>query len=391
MSKIENNALVKETILKYNKIPINEYPNEVNQSTKFIEQAAKENNISILKSPKEKKVSRFLYDGKNIGSMTGLKPSTTSRVAFQLCRNKFNLENHLRQMNIKTLESMHFSIHEKKNAFDYIKKNKNEKFVLKPLSLAGGLGIELDVDESSFSDAWEQSMSIQKLNKVENPSCIVQPFIQGFDVRISIIEGAFVSAALRLPAHLVGNGEDSIEDLIAEKNRQRSKIKYFKNKLIKIDEKLKIRLARYNYTTENILDNDEILVLTDISNLTLGGESIDITDTVSEKIVESALKATAAIPGLQTSGIDFMVNDYLKGEGHIIEVNTNANHTIHHVPLKGEIRYPFHYFIKSLLVKYKAQSGVVLTENESGILKHIWKFKKLKEYYAIKVFESSIL
>jgi len=388
--KVENN-LMKQTILNFDKVYVNQYPNEVNKSSRFIEEAARSNNIRIQKSSKEKKLTRFLYEGEIIGSMNGLKPSSTSKAAFQLCRNKFKLENFLRQMHIKTLESQFFNIDEKNSAYDFIRNNSSNKFVLKPLSLAGGLGIELNIDEQSFSEAWDNSMSIQKANKIKKPSCIIQPFIHGFDVRVSIIEGTFISATLRLPAHIVGNGEDSIEDLISQKNRERSRIRYFKNKLINIDEKLIKRLAQLNYTPENILEKGEILILTDISNLTLGGESIDITNNISSKIVDTALKATAAIPGLQTSGIDFMVDDYIDGEGYIIEVNTNANHTIHHVPLKGDRHYPFHYLVQSLLVKYKVESGIILNESESEIMKKIWKFKKLKEYYAIKLFEASIL
>lgn len=390
LSKI-NNELMRKTILEFDKVPVNEFSSTVNQSSSFISEAAAANDIKIIKSPKGKRLSTFTYKNQKFASMNGLKPSSTSRAAFHLCRDKFGLENFLSSMDITTLESKLFTFEEKKHALNHIKALDTEKFVLKPLSLAGGLGIELNVDEHNFSEAWDDSITAQKSNNVSAPSCIVQPFIQGFDVRVSIIEGDFAAASLRLPAHIVGNGQDSIKELIAQKNEARAKIKYFNNKLIKIDNKLQKRLKNINHTIDDIPKNNQIFILTDISNLTLGGESIDITESVSEKIVKTALNATAAIPGLNTAGIDFMVNDYKEGDGYIIEVNTNANHTIHHVPLKGDTRYPFHQLIKSLLVKYKAEQGYEMDEKERILLKSIWKFKKLKEFHAIKLFESSML
>lgn len=390
VSKI-NNELMRKAILEFDKVPVNEYSSTVNQSSNFISEAAAANDIKIIKPPKGKRLSTFTYKNQKFASMNGLKPSSTSRAAFHLCRDKFRLENFLSSLDITTLESKLFTFEEKNHAFNHIKALDTEKFVLKPLSLAGGLGIELNVDEHNFSEAWDDSVTVQKSNNVSAPSCIVQPFIQGFDVRVSIIEGDFAAASLRLPAHIVGNGQESIKELIAKKNEARAKIKYFSNKMIKIDDKLKKRLKNINHTIEDVPENNQIIILTDISNLTLGGESIDITESISEKIVNTALNATAAIPGLNTAGIDFMVNDYKEGDGYIIEVNTNANHTIHHVPLKGDVHYPFHQLIKSLLVKYKAEQGYEMDEKERVLLKSIWKFKKLKEFHAIKLFESSML
>src|SRR5699024_2846152 len=156
---------------------------------------------------------------------------------------------------------------------NFIKSRTEEKFVLKPLNLAGGTGIELNVDDNNFSESWDSSIQVQKKHKIDEPSCIVQPFIQGFDVRVSIIEGRFSAAILRLPAHVVGNGRDSIKTLIENKNEDMLKIKYFNNKSIKINKKLIARLSKYNYDLNSVLPKNDIFILTDISNLTLGGES----------------------------------------------------------------------------------------------------------------------
>src|SRR5699024_10198916 len=97
----------------------------------------------------------------------------------------------------------------------------------------------------------------------------------------------------------------------------------------------------------------EIVLLSNISNLTFGGESIDITDILSKDIKELAINSAASIPGLYSTGIDIMAKDYSDGEGFVIEMNTSANLTMHHLPLKGNKRFPYHTFIRASLIKYK--------------------------------------
>src|SRR5699024_10088277 len=137
----------------------------------------------------------------------GLLPSTTSTVAFNLCKDKFKLEKYLSKVGISTLNSQLYYEDQKSEAFNYIKENQEYTYVLKPLNLAGGTGIELDVSIENFSDSWDKSIEVQKSHKRKRPSCILQPFIKGFDVRICIVEGRFNSALLRLPAHVIGDGK----------------------------------------------------------------------------------------------------------------------------------------------------------------------------------------
>jgi cyanophycin synthetase len=41
---------------------------------------------------------------------------------------------------------------------------------------------------------------------------IVEKFITGFDFRILVIDNKLVAAAKRVPAHVIGNGENSIQN-----------------------------------------------------------------------------------------------------------------------------------------------------------------------------------
>jgi len=382
----ESNEIVK-TILKYSNIPTNTFDGETEIVSNFIDHAAKKYNIRLEKN-KEKKLNRLLYKNEEIGFMQGLRTSSTKDEAYRLCRNKFILEEHLREMDISTLSSKHFYEDEKEEALKYALENKDQRFVLKPLNLAGGKGVVLDVGLDDFSQAWDQCVNSQIEEDVKVKSCIVQPFINGFDVRVSIIEGRYAGAILRLPAHIVGDGESSIIDLIEQKNAERNKIPYFRDKLIPTDGYLDKQLNKLNLNKNHVPDHNEIIVINDISNLTLGGESIEVSQLLSKKIVDLAINAAASIPGLYSTGIDIMTDDYLNGEGYIIELNTSPNLTMHHLPLKGKKRFPYYTFVRSCLINYKVNNAVRLTAKEAEIFTEIHKFNNLKNLYAGKIMKN---
>src|SRR5699024_10193109 len=322
MGRILMNKLLEEVILKYSKINNNSYDDSKNVTSEFLDSYARDIGL-VIKRDRKLKLTNF-YDGSRlIGSLKGLRVSTTSKEAFNLCRDKYKLEKFLNDQGFLSLNSKVFTVTEFKEAKEYVDSNPDSAFVLKPLSLAGGKGIELNVTSENFVNSWNASIHAQRKSKVKNPTCIVQRFVSGFDVRVSVIEGQVSAVTLRLPAHVVGDGKSTIQELIKEKNDERILIKYFQKKLIPIDKKLITRLASDNKSLDDILKNNEVYLLSDISNLTLGGESIDITDIVSDEIKEIALNSIASIPGFYSGGVDMMTEDFTKDEAFIIEINTN--------------------------------------------------------------------
>lgn len=374
-------SVLENTILKYSTVSENRFDGELEIVGNFIDYAAKKYNVT-LKKDKEKKLNSLIYKNTEIGYMQGLRTSSTKDIAYRLCRNKFLLEEHLRLMNLNTLSSKHFSETEKDKALRYTAENKKQKFVVKPLNLAGGKGVILDVSWDQVSSAWDQCIAIQDEEGVKVKSCIIQPYIKGFDVRVSIIEGRYAGAILRLPAHVVGDGQSSIIKLIEVKNNARKRIPYFKTKLIPTDSILENQLKKQGINESYVPNKNEIIVINEISNLTMGGESIEISQLLSQKIIDLAINAAASVPGLYSSGIDIMTTDYLKGEGYIIEMNTSPNLTMHHLPLKGKKRFPYYTFVRCCLINYKVENAIRLTVKEAEIFSEINNFNKLKDYYS---------
>lgn len=381
--KNSSNSMLHDTIMKFNTVDVNTYKYGKGITANFIEHAAEKYNLDYEK-PENTKVITLLYKKNEIARMSGLRPSSTADTAYKLCKDKFKLEKYLRLMNLNTLRSAHFTSDEYDNAINYIKSNKNQTFVIKPLNLAGGKGIQFGVNEDTFEHSWNTSVRTQETEGVLKPSCIIQPFVNGFDIRVTIIEGRYCGALLRLPAHVVGDGEKNISELINYKNDLRKSISYFRNKLIVDDERLDIYLEEKGISKNFVPGENEIVMLSEISNLTHGGESIDVTDILSKDIKELAINAAASIPGLYTTGIDIMTADYRNGEGYIIEMNTSANLTMHHLPLKGNKRFPYHFFVRTSLISHKIKCCTRLSQKEIDIWSEVNEFMKLKDKYACK-------
>lgn len=345
----------------------------------FIQKGSEELNI---KARKRGNKFLFYFYGERIGYMSKLLSSTTSKIAFKICKNKMMTEKLLNDFNISTLESKFYNDQEFKKAHDSIMKSKHNRFVIKPTKLASGKGMELNVNKNNFFESWNRCVQYQREKSIEEIDMIVQPFIDGFDIRIAITEGVFSSALWRLPAHVIGDGSSNIESLIQDKNHLRKQTLYFKRFLYDLNnEKLQRKLREQNFDLNSVPEMNSIVFLSDLGNLTAGAESIDITPYISDELKVLALKATAAIPGLQTAGVDILTEDFTADSGYVIEVNTNANHQVHHLPYKGKVRKPFKDIMNIMLVKHKIKKQMNLKPSEKKINERLQKFNEYRSSF----------
>lgn len=365
-------------LLELDKITPNRYMPQEHQVNNFYEHGAKELNLKYVKKDR---FNLFYYKGVIIGRTNGLKSYSTTNSAFNICKDKFETEKILSKFKVPTLNSGYFRMDQKDEALDFFLENKLESVVIKPLSLAGGKGIELNVDIDDFSKSWDNSINEQIRLSVSNPACIIQKYVDGYDIRVAITEGVFSSAILRLPAHIIGNSKSTIKELIEQKNNIRRESIYFQRFLYEFDEKLNKKLKSEGLNLETVLEKNEFFFINNLGNLTAGAESIDITHLISKELIETAICATAAIPGLSTAGVDILTEDFTSKVGYISEVNTNANHQVHHLPYKGQIQKPFKDIIHIMLIDWKMANGRALNSHERIKAAEIIKFKKLKEKY----------
>jgi len=209
--------------------------------------------------------------------------------------------------------------------------------VVKPLDANHGRGVSIDLrDEAAVQVAFVKA-------KEHSNAVIVESFIPGFDHRMLVVNGKLVAVAKRIPGHVVGDGEHTIEQLVEIVNRDpRRGIGHEKVLTrIELDDQAMRLLALAGHTPQTVLPAGEAFYLRSTGNLSTGGTAIDMTDVVHPDNAEMATRAAQAI-GLDVAGIDFITPDisrsYREVGGAICEVNAAPGFRMHVAPTEGRPR-----------------------------------------------------
>lgn len=206
--------------------------------------------------------------------------------------------------------------------------------VLKPLDGNHGKGASINVV------TWEDAVAGLAYAQKYSRRVIVEKFISGFDFRVLVIDNKLVAAAKRVPAHVVGNGKDSIQKLIEETNKDPRRGYGHENVLTEIDvdrDTLDL-LEKLNYTVDSVPKNGEIVYLKSTANLSTGGTSVDVTDMMHPENIFLCERISRVI-GLDICGIDIMAENLTQplkeNGGCILEVNAAPGFRMHLAPSEG--------------------------------------------------------
>lgn len=251
--------------------------------------------------------------------------------------------------------------------------------VVKPFNANHGRGVSLDLKdpehvEMAFGKAREHSRGV-----------LVEKFATGFDHRILVIDGEVIAVSKRVPGHVVGDGEHSIEELVEIVNQDpRRGIGHEKVLTrIEIDYQAERLLALTDYDAQTVPEDGETVYLRSTGNLSTGGTAIDMTDVIHPDNLDMARRAARAI-GLDVAGIDFITDDITQSHkavgGIICEVNAAPGFRMHTNPSEGTPRDPAGPVLDMLFprgtpsrIPIMAVTGTNGKTTTSRILAHIFK------------------
>lgn len=206
--------------------------------------------------------------------------------------------------------------------------------VIKPLGGNHGKGASINV--KTLEEAKEGLEHAQKYGR----RVIVEKFVTGHDFRILVINHKMVAAAQRVPAHIVGNGESTVTELIELENQDPRRGYGHENVLteITIDRDSLDLLEKLGYTEESVPKRGEIVYLKSTANLSTGGTSVDVTDMIHPENIFLAERISRII-GLDICGIDIMAENLTQplqqNGGVILEVNAAPGFRMHLAPSEG--------------------------------------------------------
>ncbi|MGB7086986.1 MAG: cyanophycin synthetase [Phormidesmis sp.] len=230
--------------------------------------------------------------------------------------------------------SVVYSLRELEDALDYLG---GYPIVVKPLDGNHGRGITLDIN------AWDEAEAAYDKARDVSSGVIVEHYYKGRDHRVLVVNHKVIAVAERIPAHVVGNGKDTIESLIEQVNRDPRRGEGHDNILtqIKVDRAAERLLSHQGYSLDSVPDDGEICYLKETANLSTGGIAIDRTDEIHPETVWIAERASRLI-GLDVAGIDIVTDDISKPmrevEGVIVEVNAAPGLRMHVAPSEGVAR-----------------------------------------------------
>jgi len=269
--------------------------------------------------------------GKNQVRFRATMTDKTSSIAVDLASNKEETKKMLTDAAIPVANGMCISdISEIETVINRV----GFPLVFKPLDGNHGKGASINVKTKA-----EALVAFEHAKKYSR-KIIVEKFISGFDFRILVINHRFIAAALREPAHVIGDGVSTIEQLIEIENQDERRGYGHENVLteISIDRETHDELSKLNYTLETILEKGKVCHLKGTANLSTGGTSTDVTDIVHPNNI-FIFERISRVIGLDICGIDVMasnLNEPLEVTGGVVlEVNAAPGFRMHLAPANG--------------------------------------------------------
>lgn len=217
----------------------------------------------------------------------------------------------------------------------------SQPLVVKPTH--GNKGENVFMNISSESDFLQAVTTCSLYHPTKETGVVVEEQFAGKEYRILATRTEVLAVVNRVPANVIGDGEHSIQQLIDQKNtdprRHDPNGGLFQ---IEIDEMVQSSLSSQKLHLDSTPPRGTQIFLRSNSNISTGGDSIDMTDVTHESVKEIAVRAVNAIPGLAFAGVDFMTTDITVKQSAssyvLIELNKSPGFFLHELPYEGKKR-----------------------------------------------------
>jgi GNAT-family acetyltransferase (TIGR03103 family) len=196
--------------------------------------------------------------------------------------------------------------------------------VVKPTRGEQGKGITVGILADSGPD--ELAAALARARQ-QHPEVLIEQRVPGSDLRLVVIDGRVVAAALRLPPEIIGTGDHSVRELILAASRRRSAATGGESR-IPLDEVTEATIAEAGWKLDDVLPEGTRLCVRHTANLHQGGTIHDVTSQVNAELCRVGVAAAEAI-GIPVTGIDLLVPDVAGEDYAFIEANERpglANH-----------------------------------------------------------------
>ena len=224
--------------------------------------------------------------------------------------------------------------------------------VIKPKSTNYGLGISIFQQGGHNRDDFAKAVEIAFR---EDKEIMVEDYLVGTEYRFFVLGEETLAVLLRVPANVVGDGVHTVTELVATKNAHplRGDGSRTPLKKIALGDIEQLQLKEQGLTVDSIPAKDQLVQLRANSNISTGGDSIDMTDEMHDSYKRLAVGITQAM-GAAVCGVDLIIPNLKKpaeaslSSWGVIEANFNPMMMMHIFPYAGKSRRLTQNVIKML-------------------------------------------
>ena len=193
--------------------------------------------------------------------------------------------------------------------------------VVKPARGEQGKGITVGVRDA------ETLAKAVALARQHSPDVLIEELVPGQDLRVVVINHEVVAAAVRRPASIIGDGEQTIRRLIEQQSRRRAAATDGESS-IPLDDATTETVRSSGWALDDVLPSGQELEVRRTANLHTGGTIHDVTAQLHPALVSASVRASRALD-IPVTGLDFIVPDVTGPDHVLIEANERpglANH-----------------------------------------------------------------
>jgi len=260
-------------------------------------------------------------------------PPTTSYEAAHIADDKFLTHAALQSADVPVLQTFRCETtqqaHEAAQSLIHVGK----QYVVKPLDSGHGQGITVKLH------TLEQLPEALAYARQYADIVLIQQYQQSpIDLRVLCINYKVVAVLERIPARVIGDGTQTVRQLIEQQNQQRGAQYTADLSVIPVDRAV-------HYLGDAIYDippEGEIVTVLGLANIGLGGEGRDVTNATPTWLIDMAEQAARALR-LPVCGVDFLVAQQpalnLTAEAlqpSVTEVNKCPSLFMHELPKHGQ-------------------------------------------------------
>ena len=152
---------------------------------------------------------------------------------------------------------------------------------------------------------------------------VIEKFLRLDNFRIIYFDGKIVGAYGTHPFHIIGDGITTIKELLLAAIEENKKNSIGTNFVI-LDKEIKTHLEKAGYKENDIVPEGEEVLLSEVSNISMGGIPRDVTGIINNGFQEYCQKIMKTL-NLRFAGIDILAADIRNKpeKSFLLEVNSS--------------------------------------------------------------------